>query len=641
MVISSLFGSTLLRTQQTHLPQTFRRYKSLTAAIERGKQGGPDRPFRPRTRPPPEDFEGARPQPRFERRAEQFGPSKTEDREKSRSSRFGRIGPPRSRDGNAPSRFEDERSPWRREDGAVASSEGPMSGKRFDGERRPSSDRWEGRSKPASRSDDRPPRQDQGGFGQRDERPPWREGQFESRDKRPFNRDNREKRSFDRDNREKRSFDRDNREKRSFDRDSNFKGQETFSDRNTARGPPRESFGRRETGDRPDRPERPERSWTPRNETSSFMRGRFDGDRSEGYQRRDASRTQADAPTPTTRPTVTSENTVRVPEVLPYSTAASEFLYGHSSVVAALKANRRKLYKLYVHTRGSSRDGLMARVRALKLFHITEEVGDEYLRAMDKASSGRPHNGLVLESSPLPVPPITELKAVSISDETFGVTVDSQSAEDVLVNGKQETYSYKSAGWRQPLILYVDGVLDEGNLGAIARSAYFLGVDAVVTPTRQTAPWSHIAVKASAGAAEAVPLFKVGEPADFLGKSSRAGWRIYASDAIPPPPVTSGEKEEPSSKIVYSVARSTKRLPSDHCPVAEHPTILMMGAEGTGLRDSLLNLAHYKVGIKHGREVDEIGVDSLNVSVAASILSYEMLQKPIAKAASTPEEVLF
>jgi len=458
MVLSSLLGSMLLRTQRTQLPQTFRRYKSLTAAIERGRQGGPDRPFRPRARPPPEDFGGDRPKPRYERRAEQFGPSKKyvnklesrEASEKPRSSRFGRIGPPRSRDGDAPSRFQDERRPWRREDGADAWSEGPMSGKRFDSERRPSSDRIEGRERPPYRSDDgtRRPNRWQG-RGQRVERPPWREEQFEGREERPF----------DRDNREKRPFDRDNREKRPFDRDSNFKSQDRFSDRNTPRGPPRESFRRRETGDRPDRPERSERSWAARNETSSFTRGRSDGGRSEGYQRRNESQTQADAHSPTKRPTVTPESTGTVPEALPYSTAASEFLYGHSSVVAALKANRRKLYKIYVHTRGSSRDGLMARIRALKLFHITEEVGDEYLRAMDKASSGRPHNGLVLESSPLPVPPITELKAVSVEDESFGVTVGSQSAEDVLVNGKQETYPYKSAGWRQPLILYVDGVV--------------------------------------------------------------------------------------------------------------------------------------------------------------------------------------
>ena len=184
--------------------------------------------------------------------------------------------------------------------------------------------------------------------------------------------------------------------------------------------------------------------------------------------------------------------------------------------------------------------------------------------------------------------------------------------------------------------------LDEGNLGAIARSAYFLGVDAIITPTRQTAPWSHIALKASAGAAEALPIFKISEPTDFLGKSARAGWRIYGSDAIPPPKSPVLDSEEASeSNIIYTVARSTKRLPVGHCPVAEHPTILMMGAEGTGLRDSLLNLAHYKVGIRHGREVDEVGVDSLNVSVAASLLCNEMLQKPSKAPAVDAEEVLF
>ncbi|KAF2036762.1 alpha/beta knot, partial [Setomelanomma holmii] len=329
-------------------------------------------------------------------------------------------------------------------------------------------------------------------------------------------------------------------------------------------------------------------------------------------------------------------------EALPYTTAASEFVYGHSSVLAAIKANRRKLYNIYVHSRGASRDGLLARIRAAKLFSITQEVGDEYLRALDKASSGRPHNGVVLESSPLPVPPITELKSASIEDESFGVAVDSQSAEDMVVNGKQELYSYKSGGWRHPLILYVDGVLDEGNLGAIARSAYFLGVDAIITPTHHTATWSHIAVKASAGAAESIPIIKVSQPTDFLSKSSRAGWRIYASVAVPSTPSTVSEApEEVISDVIYTFAKSSKRLPVDHSPVTDHPTILMMGGEGTGLRTGLLNLAHYNVGIRHGRDVDEIGVDSLNVSVAASILCYEMLQKPKSKPSTPSEEILF
>lgn len=82
-----------------------------------------------------------------------------------------------------------------------------------------------------------------------------------------------------------------------------------------------------------------------------------------------------------------------------------------------------------------------------------------------------------------------------------------------------------------------------------------------------------------------------------------------------------------SSNVVFTYARSPKRVPSPHHPVATHPTILMMGAEGAGLRSSLINHAHYKVGIVAGRQ-DEIGVDSLNVSVAASLLCFEFLKKP-------------
>ncbi|KAF2258009.1 alpha/beta knot [Lojkania enalia] len=324
-----------------------------------------------------------------------------------------------------------------------------------------------------------------------------------------------------------------------------------------------------------------------------------------------------------------------VPDTLPYSTAASEFLYGYSVVLAALKAGRRQLYNLYIHTRGQNHASNAAILSRAKYQGVKiHEVGDEWLHLMDRASSGRPHNGFILESSPLPRPPITELAISSVADGFFIVKLDRQSREDSLVNGQQTKYTYKSNGWRHPLLLYVDGVLDEGNLGAIARSAYFLGVDAIATPTRQTAPWSHIALKASAGAAEAIPIFTVTKPSDFLLKSGQGGWRIYATDAIPREETTlqfhlssSSTPKDTSSDIVFTYARSRKRL-LDHHPVAMYPTILMMGAEGTGLRSSLLNQAHFNVGVRAGRDVDQIGVDSLNVSVAASLLCYEFLKKP-------------
>lgn len=78
---------------------------------------------------------------------------------------------------------------------------------------------------------------------------------------------------------------------------------------------------------------------------------------------------------------------------LPYTTAASEFLYGNSVVYSALKAGRRKLYNLYVHERAKYQgNNLVVRTRARRAGVRIHEFGDEKLPLLDKASGGRPHN---------------------------------------------------------------------------------------------------------------------------------------------------------------------------------------------------------------------------------------------------------
>ena len=121
----------------------------------------------------------------------------------------------------------------------------------------------------------------------------------------------------------------------------------------------------------------------------------------------------------------------------------------------------------------------------------------------------------------------------------------------------------------------------------------------------------------------------------FLEQSSRAGWRIYASDAVP-------SSHKSGRQVVCTMAeKRSEPLPADHSPVAEHPTILMMGSEHEGVKKRLLNLAHYKVGIPHGRSFDEVGVDSLNVSVAAGILCYQMMQRRRPAAERDAKDILF
>ena len=83
------------------------------------------------------------------------------------------------------------------------------------------------------------------------------------------------------------------------------------------------------------------------------------------------------------------------PLSIPYTTPASEFLYGTSVVVATLLSSRRKLYKLYIYdgdNRQEREQDLKIRKLALEKEVVVERVKGDWLRVMDKMSTGRPHN---------------------------------------------------------------------------------------------------------------------------------------------------------------------------------------------------------------------------------------------------------
>ena len=80
---------------------------------------------------------------------------------------------------------------------------------------------------------------------------------------------------------------------------------------------------------------------------------------------------------------------------IPYTTPASEFLYGTSVITAALQAKKRKFYKLYMYdsdNRDSHGQDDALRRSALACGLAVERVRGSWLRLMDKMSQGRPHN---------------------------------------------------------------------------------------------------------------------------------------------------------------------------------------------------------------------------------------------------------
>ncbi len=131
--------------------------------------------------------------------------------------------------------------------------------------------------------------------------------------------------------------------------------------------------------------------------------------------------------------------------------------------------------------------------------------------------------------------------------------------------------------------------------------------------SRSSAPISPVALKASAGASESLPLVSVNQPGGFLENCKKNGWKVFAA-------TSPGSDKRPKSRKYLS----TSNLGG---PVRKHPCILVLGSEGEGLRWDIQKKASFDVGIE-GQRIGQGTVDSLNVSVAAGLLCEAFLRKP-------------
>nr|POF01117.1 rrna methyltransferase 1, mitochondrial [Quercus suber] len=258
---------------------------------------------------------------------------------------------------------------------------------------------------------------------------------------------------------------------------------------------------------------------------------------------------------------------------------------------------------------------------------------DTSVRVLDKMSESRPHNGVVLEASYIPSPPVLSMGPPDA--KTIPLVLNHQSVEEADVNGSPSAIprvSSQTEG-KQPMVVLLDGIIDPGNLGNILRSAHFYGVDAVAIATNTCASLNLATLaKASSGACEAVSILSLPKPANFVADAGRAGWKVYA--AVAPPSGLIGDRTPPSIRRL-----TTSNLGN---PLERKPVLLMLGAEGEGLRANLANKADYwlsieqrKPGLVDTRNLLDVGVESLNVSVAAGVLMERFL-KPAAAAVQAP-----
>lgn len=311
---------------------------------------------------------------------------------------------------------------------------------------------------------------------------------------------------------------------------------------------------------------------------------------------------------------------VDAPAAIPYTKPNSEFLFGTFAVLAALRSKRRKMHNMYLWCGedGSLLDSDEHTTEIVRLARNSKvpllRVAGSWEKMLDRMSDRRPHNGLVLEASPLPQLPTKVLHSVTSKDDSLEISLNNMDASekaDFNIQGDAGTYKISRSGSQErfPFLLWLDKITDTGNMGAIFRTAYFFGVDAIIVPQHGTAPLNAVVIKTSAGAAEHIPILKIENELNFIKRSKEKGWKFYAAAAVDSKSTLKLRNDEQSAEA---------STPFD--AVKSHPCVLMLGNEGSGLRTFLQKEADDSVAIESPGCTGK-HVDSLNVSVAAALLT--------------------
>jgi 23S rRNA (guanosine2251-2'-O)-methyltransferase len=241
-----------------------------------------------------------------------------------------------------------------------------------------------------------------------------------------------------------------------------------------------------------------------------------------------------------------------------------DLLYGRRPVYEALRAGRRRIFKLILaegireQEKGTGNVGQivsMARAAGVPL-------GRSPRRELDRLTSH--HQGVVVESGPYPYADV----------------------DDVLHRAADQN--------APPLLLLLDLLQDPQNVGSLLRTAEAVGVHGVIFPQRRAVGVTPAVVSASAGAVEHLLVAQVTNLARTIDDLKRHDLWVAGLEA------------DPSAQFYHQADLNG-------------PLALIVGSEGSGLRRLVREKCDFLLRLPmHGR------VASLNAAVAGSVVLYEV-----------------
>ena len=188
--------------------------------------------------------------------------------------------------------------------------------------------------------------------------------------------------------------------------------------------------------------------------------------------------------------------------------------------------------------------------------------------------------------------PVEKLNGFNISDHEGCVALISKIKYQEL----QQVISFVVDNGDIPLFLILDGITDIRNIGALARTAYCCGVQAIIIPDKGVGALNEDAIVTSAGALELISVCRVSSLVKAVDELHLNGIKVFASEMT-------------SEKRIFDIN-------------LKEPCAIIMGSEDKGIYPALVKISDgaFKIPMVANFE-------SLNVSVAAGMILYEAMRQ--------------
>ncbi|MET3549990.1 23S rRNA (guanosine2251-2'-O)-methyltransferase [Paenibacillus favisporus] len=240
-----------------------------------------------------------------------------------------------------------------------------------------------------------------------------------------------------------------------------------------------------------------------------------------------------------------------------------EIIAGKHSVTEALRSGRT-INKIWIAENAQKHLTQPIIFEAKKLGVVIQQVDK---RKLDQMAPGMQHQGVVAQAAPYAYAEV----------------------EDIL--------QVAEAKGEAPFILLLDEIEDPHNLGSILRTADCTGVHGVIVPKRRSAQVTATVSKTSAGAAEYVPVARVTNLGQTIEELKERGIWVVGTD----------------------VSASSEMYDTN---VFDGPVAVVIGNEGKGMGRLIREKCDVLVKLPMKGQIN-----SLNASVAAGVVMYEVLRR--------------